>query len=255
MDKTKLIEQIFSVDIFSLNSKEILIKQSISLSLWGISIFLIVFLSIFAGLFFEDGSVYWYLFKNFLTLIFLLFFFRKINYDSHKIIISFRYNLLNIKKHFFVSMKYIFLFFVIIFFFSFSFEMTSKLLGTEKMIMGIISSIPDSEFQLNLKYKFLNEKFDFYIYVFSLCVFTPFVEEILYRRFLYVSLRKKFSFKLSMLFCSLIFSFFHFPEIIISFLGSCFLCYVYEREANISVPVIIHSIKNLFAILFMVFAF
>ncbi|MGC9070416.1 MAG: CPBP family intramembrane glutamic endopeptidase [Elusimicrobiales bacterium] len=254
MNKVNLIDQFFFTDIFSLDSKEILQKESVSLSLWGISVFLIIFLSVLVGFFFEENfSICWHLFKNFLTMFFLIFFFKKINYNFHKLTILFRYNLRNIKKYLFASLIYLLVFLLLVFIFSVSFGLASKVFGEEKTIDGILNT-SYSLFELNLRDKFLYKKTDFCLYVFSLCVLTPVTEEIFYRRFLYVALRKKFSFKLSMLICSLIFAFLHFPEIIVSFFAGCLLCYAYEREGNLSVPIIIHSIKNFVAVFYIVFA-
>lgn len=255
MNKKELIVRIvsfFHSDILALDSKAILRKESISLSLWVISISLIVFLSVLTGLFVEDFSVYWHLLKNLITMFFLIFFLKKIDYNHHKLRLFFRNNLRDIRKHLLVFIVYGFVFLSLIFIFSFFFELTSKVFGTEKIIGEILMDSP-SAFLLDLEYKFLHKKFDFYIYAFSLCVLTPVVEEILYRRFLYVALRKRFSFKFSTFFCSLIFSFFHFPEIVVSFLGGCFLCYVYEREENLFVPIMIHSMKNLIVVFIVIF--
>ena len=91
------------------------------------------------------------------------------------------------------------------------------------------------------------------IFLFILsCFIAPFFEEIIFRGFLYTSIKKKFSVHFSVFITSLIFSLFH-HEIFV-FLGifalSLILTYLFEKTQNLWVPIGLHFANNFFANLF-----
>jgi membrane protease YdiL (CAAX protease family) len=86
-------------------------------------------------------------------------------------------------------------------------------------------------------------------YLATLCVIAPIAEEIFFRRFVFVSLRKKHS-KIYAITCSaIIFGVVHFEGFIIAAIMGSILAYIYEKEEKLMIPIIIHAMKNLAAVL------
>ena len=81
--------------------------------------------------------------------------------------------------------------------------------------------------------------------IINLLLLVPVFEEIIYRRFLFYSLRKKHSFFKASVISSIIFTLFHVDKLIMVFIGSMFLSYVFEKEKNIILNILIHSFVNL----------
>lgn len=81
-------------------------------------------------------------------------------------------------------------------------------------------------------------------YFISVCLLAPIVEEVFYRRLLFVGLRKKIPFAPSLIISSLIFGSMHSSLALATILG-LYLGYVYEKEKNIFVNIALHSSINL----------
>lgn len=96
----------------------------------------------------------------------------------------------------------------------------------------------------------------------SLAVLPPIAEEIIFRGFLFTSLRAKFRLRYAVIITSLLFGVAHLQfganapllwvAAIDTFILSCFLCYLRERSGSVWPPVLLHGIKNsiAFVILF-----
>lgn len=89
------------------------------------------------------------------------------------------------------------------------------------------------------------------LFVLGVCILSPVIEELFYRRMLFVELRKHFGFWVSALFSSFIFAIFHWNIVIIVCMIGIYLAYVYEKEKNLSVNIILHAMINLFSIVLM----
>jgi membrane protease YdiL (CAAX protease family) len=81
--------------------------------------------------------------------------------------------------------------------------------------------------------------------LFSACVLAPVVEEIFFRRIVYVALRLKKGFWFSALWSSLLFSLFHGIAAPVILPVGLYFCWVYERERRLPVNIILHSLVNL----------
>jgi uncharacterized protein len=91
------------------------------------------------------------------------------------------------------------------------------------------------------------------IFLISICVFVPFVEEILFRGLLQNYLKKYMGKLLSIIISSICFSIFHFSFsqgwgnlliLITLFFLSCFLGFLYERQKSIFSPIALHATFN-----------
>lgn len=87
----------------------------------------------------------------------------------------------------------------------------------------------------------------FLLMLFGICVVTPLGEELLYRRMLYVSLRKRMGFLKSLFASSVIFSAAHTSASLAVFPISLLLGYVYEKKRRLPANIILHGLINLFA--------
>jgi len=83
------------------------------------------------------------------------------------------------------------------------------------------------------------------IRILNLLLLIPLYEEVFFRRFIFWSMRKNFKFVTSMIISSIIFTVFHIDKLILVFMASIFLCYIFEKEKNLLINVIIHSLINL----------
>lgn len=88
----------------------------------------------------------------------------------------------------------------------------------------------------------------------SLVILPPLAEEIIFRGFLFTSLRAKFRLRYAIIVTSILFGIAHLQfgagapllwvAAIDTFLLSCFLCYLRERTASLWPPIFLHAIKN-----------
>ncbi|HNT97310.1 MAG TPA: type II CAAX endopeptidase family protein [Elusimicrobiales bacterium] len=88
------------------------------------------------------------------------------------------------------------------------------------------------------------------LYLIGVCLIAPIIEEIFYRQLLYVELRKKLGPIPSISFSALFFGLFH-SNIIVAALDGAYLSYVYEKEKNLIVNIILHALLNILSILLM----
>jgi len=81
---------------------------------------------------------------------------------------------------------------------------------------------------------------------FSFCVLAPLGEELLFRRIIYVTLRKKIGFLRALFASSVIFAATHGTASLLVFPISLLLGYVYEKERRLPVNIMLHAFINLF---------
>lgn len=81
----------------------------------------------------------------------------------------------------------------------------------------------------------------------STCILAPLLEELIFRRLFYVSLRARMGFASSLLISSAVFASVHFSPV--TFLYGLYLGYVFEKEQDLSVNIILHSLLNVIVIL------
>lgn len=77
----------------------------------------------------------------------------------------------------------------------------------------------------------------------SMCVLAPVIEEIYFRRFLFVALRKRMDFIPALLISSILFMAVH-PNVALGAIGGIYLGYVYEKGKSLPANVLIHSAVN-----------
>lgn len=76
----------------------------------------------------------------------------------------------------------------------------------------------------------------------------PFVEEIVFRRYFFVGLLRKYNLKIALIISSLLFAIMHAPSIkniIITFIFGLISAYIYYSTSNIIFPLFLHIIKNI----------
>jgi hypothetical protein len=81
--------------------------------------------------------------------------------------------------------------------------------------------------------------------LFSACVLTPVVEEVFFRRIVFVTLRLRKGFWFSAFWSSLLFSLFHGLAAPVILPVGLYLCWVYERERRLPVNIFLHAFVNL----------
>lgn len=130
-------------------------------------------------------------------------------------------------------------------------KLTSGNIEIEKSIGTLITmSSEKNNYFRNIIY---HSQLQFILLLISICFLTPIIEEIMYRRLLYVTLRKKMNMIWSLLISACIFGIFHFSGVVLGFFFGLFLGYIYEKEQDILSNIIFHGIKNFVAIIVMVF--
>jgi membrane protease YdiL (CAAX protease family) len=97
---------------------------------------------------------------------------------------------------------------------------------------------------------------DITLIVISACIIAPIIEELIFRGMLYPLLKKGIGVFWGCVISSLTFSFVHYNILSfpVLFVFSCSLTYVYEKNNNIVVPMISHSIFNCIMIILMILA-
>ena len=88
------------------------------------------------------------------------------------------------------------------------------------------------------------------LYFAGVCVLTPLIEEVFYRRLLYSEIRKYYGLVISITVSALVFGVFH-PNLLVAVIDGAFLCYVYEKEQSLQVNVLLHAFPNVFFVLLM----
>lgn len=127
------------------------------------------------------------------------------------------------------------------------------------IVMAIISNFTNIDLNQKQQIGFENAKtgIDLFFTFLSLVVIVPLSEEIMFRGFLFSSMRSKYNFWISVIITSIIFGLAHLqlgsdaPPLwsvaIDTFLLSSILCYLAEKRKSIWPSVFLHSIKNLVA--------
>lgn len=77
----------------------------------------------------------------------------------------------------------------------------------------------------------------------TMCVLAPLIEEIFFRRFLFVALRKKMNFPLALLISSMLFMVVH-PNKALGAIGGIYLGYVYEKGKSLPANILVHAMAN-----------
>lgn len=94
-----------------------------------------------------------------------------------------------------------------------------------------------------LKFLLENSIPRFILSLVSMCILAPIIEEIFFRRFLFVALRKKMNFTLALLISSILFMAVH-PNMLLGAIGGIYLGYVYEKGKSLPANILIHSAVN-----------
>ena len=81
--------------------------------------------------------------------------------------------------------------------------------------------------------------------LFMSCALTPIMEEILFRRIMFTTIRRKSRFWLSALISGLLFALFHGKTALMVFPVGLYLCWVYERERRLPVNIMLHGLINM----------
>ena len=81
----------------------------------------------------------------------------------------------------------------------------------------------------------------------GICILSPLAEEILYRRFLYVALRKSRGFLFSITAASVIFALFHVTEAPQVLLPGILLFWLYEKGRSLRLNILLHMLMNITA--------
>lgn len=95
---------------------------------------------------------------------------------------------------------------------------------------------------------------------FTVLVFAPIVEEVVFRGVIYSSIRQKSSFLVASLVSSILFALLHFsgsmtdiPYLLVYGTLGWIMCYSYNKSKTIYAPIAVHFINNFIAILMMAF--
>ena len=88
----------------------------------------------------------------------------------------------------------------------------------------------------------------FFFTLLSFCVLAPAGEELLFRRIIYTTLRKKMSFLRALFISSVFFAVTHGAAAPLVFPASLLLGYVYEKKRRLPVNIMLHALINLFAL-------
>jgi len=83
----------------------------------------------------------------------------------------------------------------------------------------------------------------FILLLLSTCIIAPIIEEVFFRRFLYVALRKRFPFVPALAIATMAFMVVH-PNIALGAIGGIYLGYVYEKGKSLPANIAIHSTVN-----------
>ena len=84
--------------------------------------------------------------------------------------------------------------------------------------------------------------------LFSFCVLAPIGEELLFRRIIYTTLRKKMRFFKALFISSIIFAATHGAAALLVFPVSLLLGYAYEKKRRLPVNIMLHALVNLFVL-------
>jgi len=119
----------------------------------------------------------------------------------------------------------------------FVFSTISHLMLIEFPVQDIVNKLKNEHFENKV------------LIIISVLFIAPLTEEIVFRKFLYRSIKKYLGAGISAMVSSLLFSLVHFSisSFIVLFLLGLFFCYYYEKHKTICAPVWIHFNFNLFS--------
>lgn len=112
------------------------------------------------------------------------------------------------------------------------------------IIMDLATGSDPKDTMAQLKFMLENSISRFALSLVTMCFLAPIIEEIFFRRFLFVALRKKMSFIPALLISVIFFMAIH-PNIALGAIGGIYLGYVYEKGKSLPANILIHSIVNL----------
>ncbi len=166
-------------------------------------------------------------FSNFFMLLILLKVSINLGIDIKQSVLKLKKDFLNYRSIIFISSLIISFTSILIFYF-----------------VGIIGfDIFKNEFLLISLKQAAKDPYFLFLILIVVCILVPLKEEIIIRRFLYVSLRKKYNFWISLIIVSLIFSLIH-GSILTAFIYSIFACYIYEKYNTLSITIFVHGFIN-----------
>lgn len=84
----------------------------------------------------------------------------------------------------------------------------------------------------------------FALILFSYCLLVPVMEEVFFRRLLYVSLRQRYGLFRSLMINSMLFGLIHPDAVLFTVLFGLLLCFVYERFGRVSINIMSHLVFN-----------
>ena len=121
-------------------------------------------------------------------------------------------------------------------------EETGKI--NSSVILGLANDPNPEDRMAQLKFLLENSIPRFALSLVSMCVLAPVIEEVFFRRFLFVALRKKMSFIPALLISVVFFMAVH-PNVALGAIGGIYLGYVYEKGKSLPANMLIHSAVNL----------
>lgn len=103
---------------------------------------------------------------------------------------------------------------------------------------------------MGVRYALTNSSY-FWLLLISEGIIGPIVEEYLFRGVVYHKLKEIYSKKHAMIFCTIIFAFFHnnLLQIVFALLLGTILIWLYEKYQDIKIPILFHCITNLVSFL------
>lgn len=120
--------------------------------------------------------------------------------------------------------------------------------GTGRLNPSVIMDLaadPDPKDKMaQLKFMLENSVPRFILSLISMCILAPIIEEVFFRRFFFVALRKKMSFIPALLISVIFFTAVH-PNVALGAIGGIYLGYVYEKGKSLPANILVHSIANL----------
>ena len=111
-------------------------------------------------------------------------------------------------------------------------------------IMDLAADSDPEDKMVQLKFMLGNSMPRFTLSLVYMCVLAPIIEEVFFRRFLFVALRKKMSFIPALLISVIFFMAVH-PNVASGAIGGIYLGYVYEKGKSLPANILIHSTVNL----------
>lgn len=114
-------------------------------------------------------------------------------------------------------------------------------------IMDLAAESDPKDTMVQLRFMLKNSISRFALSLITMCFLAPVTEEIFFRRFLFVALRKKMSFVPALLISAVFFMAVH-PNIALGAIGGIYLGYVYEKGKSLPANILIHSTVNLVVI-------